>query len=419
MRQPRMAATVVVLALALAGCGGSGTTRPDSNVLTIYTALPSEGPQGPLMETLEKGEELAIRQNGTIVGGHLIILQPEYDSSSSAGGWDPADAAAAATDATQNPDAVAYIGDFDSGATATSLPTTNAANLLQVSPASPYVGLTSSSPYDDKGEPASYYTSDSRTFARLIPSDVYEATATVNFMHSLGVSSVYVLTDNVPNNTPFDSVIGTMIGADAAHGGVTLAGSAQIDSASDTAAAQYASIVRAIRIAHAQAVVVAAAPDPGVEALWQELYKKLPGEDLFAPSTLATNPFLQSLGPAGANTYVTSPIMPVENYGPQAQSVLALYRRVFRTQPTAWSLYGYEAMESVLLAIKRAGKHAGNRQAVIKAYFHLGWRDSVIGRYRISNGGETSQTRFFGYRVGYTVRNGDQLHEIRRHLGAS
>jgi branched-chain amino acid transport system substrate-binding protein len=416
-----MAAAVVALGLTVAGCGAgtSGTTHPYGNVLTIYTALPFEGPQAQLMESIEQGEELAIRQNGTIVGGHLIILQPEYDSSSSAGGWDPADAAAAAATATQNPDAIAYIGDFDSGATATSLPITNAAGLLQVSPASPYVGLTSTSSYDGKGEPGSYYASNSRTFARLIPSDVYEASAMVSFMHSLGVRSVYVLTDNVPNNTPFDSVIGAMAGADAAHGGVTLAGSAQIDSASETTPVQYASIVKAIRVAHAQAVVVAAAPDAGVEALWQELDKKLPGEDLFAPSTLATNPFLQSLGPAAANTYVTSPIMPLDRYGPQAQSVLALYRRVFRTQPTGWSLYGYEAMESVLLAITKAGKHAGDRQAVIKAYFHLGWRDSVIGRYRISNGGVTSQTRFFGYRVGYSVRTGDRLIEIRRHLGGS
>jgi ABC-type branched-subunit amino acid transport system substrate-binding protein len=294
-----------------------------------------------------------------------------------------------------------------------------------VSPASPYIGLTDSSSYDDKGEPESYYPKTTRTFARLVPSDLQEASATVSFMHSLGVTSLYVLTDAVPYNTPFDSVIGTMIAADAPHDRVTVAGSAQIDTASDTTADQYKPLVKAIAATHAQAVVVGAAPDPGAEALWQELYAKLPGVKLFAPSTLATNPFLQSLGAAAAATFVTSPILPLDQYGPQAQDVLSLYRREFKTAPSAWSLYGYEAMASVLKAISLAGKNP-DREDVVKAYFHLGWRDSVIGRYRISNGGDTSLDRFVGYRVRIGRECGREaapsvtcLTEIRRHLGGS
>ena len=72
-------------------------------------------------------------------------------------------------------------------------------------------------------------------------------------------------------------------------------------------------------------------------------------------------------------------------------------------------------MESVLAAIAKAGKHANDRRAVVNAYFHLGWRDSVIGRYRISDGGDTSRTRFVGYRVVYEP-TGDLLREIRSFL---
>jgi branched-chain amino acid transport system substrate-binding protein len=419
VRHPRTAATVVVFALALAGCGGSGTSNDGGaygNALTIYTALPTDGPQGRLMQSFEYGETLALLEAHNVVDRHLI--SPEYfsDASGNAGGWDATDASQAATNATQNLDTIAYIGDFDSAATATSLPITNAADILQVSPASPYVGLTDASVYDVKGEPASYYPSGVRTFARLAPSDLQEASAIAAFMHSLGVTSLYVLADNDPGNTPFDSVIGTMTAADAAQAQITVAGTAQTDTVKDTAPTEYASLVKAIAATHADAVFVASAADPGVEALWQELYAKLPGVKLFAPSTLATNPFLQSLGLAASATYVTSPILPLSQYGPRAQSVLRSYRNEFRTAPTAWSLYGYEAMESVLAAIRRAGKHADNRRDVVKAYFHLGWRDhSVIGRYRISNGGDTSLDRFVGYRVG----SDGQLIEIRRHLGGA
>ncbi|MGD0981013.1 MAG: branched-chain amino acid ABC transporter substrate-binding protein [Solirubrobacteraceae bacterium] len=419
MRHPRTAATVVALALAVAGCGGSGTSNGGNsfgNALTIYTALPVDGPQGLLMQSIEDGEELAIKDAGVIVHGHLIILQPWTDSSESAGGWDTTDASNAAANATQSVDAVAYIGDFDSAATATSLPITNAADILQVSPASPYIGLTDPSVYDDKGEPGSYYPSGVQTFARLVPSDAREASATASFMQSLGVQSLYTLEDNDPGNTPFDSVVATMVGADAAHAGITLAGTAQTDTATDTTPVQYAPLVKAIAATHADAVFVGSAADPGAEALWQELYAKLPGVKLFAPSTLATGPFRESLGAAAGATYVTSPILPLDQYGPQAQGVLRRYRREFRgSVPTAWSLYGYEAMASVLAAIKKAGKHANDRRTVVSAYFHLGWRDSVIGRYRITSSGDTSQARFVGYRA---AADG-QLIEIRRHLGGA
>jgi branched-chain amino acid transport system substrate-binding protein len=397
------------------------------NALTIYTALPLDGPQGPLMQSMVDGEELAIKHAGVIVQGHLIILQPETDSSATAGGWDATDASQAANAATQDVDTVAYIGDFDSAATATSLPITNAAGILQVSPASPYVGLTDTSVYDVKGEPSSYYPSNIRTFARLIPSDVQEASATTSFMLSLGVTSLYVLQDNDPGNTPFDSVIGTMIANDTTRAGITAAGTSEIDSARETTPAAYAPIVKAIATTGADAVVVAAAPDLGVEALWQELHTRLPLVKLFAPSTLATNPFLQSLGAAYGQTYVTSPILPLDQYGPRAQYVLHLYRREFKTAPTAWSLYGYEAMASVLAAIPRGGKDTDIRAAVVRAYFHLGWRDhSVIGRYRITKSGDTSQARFVGYRVGIGKQCGPGtpaavtcLIEIRRHLGGA
>jgi branched-chain amino acid transport system substrate-binding protein len=428
VRHPRKAATLVALTLAFGGCGGSASTPPApsvGNTLTIYTALPFDGPQDEEMQSIEDGEALALssRKDGSIIDGHPISAVYVSDGSGSAGGWDTTDTYQAANNATQNLDAIAYIGDFDSAATATSLPVTNADGLLQVSPASPYVGLTDANRYDDKGEPASYYPNSGRTFARLMPSDAQEADATVSFMRSLGVASVYVLTDTDQYNSPFDSVIAPMVAGELHRAGIRLAGSAQIDSGASTTPAAYAATARAIAGSGADAVFVGAAPDAGIEALWQELYRRLPAARLFAPSTLATNPFLHSLGAAGSDTYVTSPMLPLSQYDAAAQRVRRRYEREFKTKPTAWSLYGYEAMSSVLDAIRRAGAHdpalAGNRLDVVKAYFALGWRtsrESVIGRYRISRHGDTSLDRFVGYRV---ALGGRRLIEIARALGGA
>ena len=59
------------------------------------------------------------------------------------GVWDPGLTAADAKAAAQDKTTIAYLGDYDSGASAISLPLVNAAGILQISPASPYVGLTS------------------------------------------------------------------------------------------------------------------------------------------------------------------------------------------------------------------------------------------------------------------------------------
>ena len=98
------------------------------------------------------------------------------DSSPKIGKWDPGVTATNAKTAAEDTSTIAYLGDYDSAATAVSLPLMNAAGILQVSPASPYVGLTSS---QDAGqdEPERFYPSGRRTFGRLAPGDPVEAAA--------------------------------------------------------------------------------------------------------------------------------------------------------------------------------------------------------------------------------------------------
>ena len=86
----------------------------------------------------------------------------------------PARCAANARHAVQDRSTIAYIGDFSSGASAVSAPITNAAGILQVSPASTYGGLTRADG-GDKGEPEKYSPSGKLTFARVIPNDIVQA----------------------------------------------------------------------------------------------------------------------------------------------------------------------------------------------------------------------------------------------------
>jgi len=418
VRRPRAAGLVVAAFAALmAGCSSSGTQAGGytyEKTLTVYSDLPLQGPQGALMTSINDGEILALEQAHARGRDRNVSIALINDAQQSAGGWDRETAAHAAEAAGQDIDAIAYIGDFDSAASAISLPLLNENDILQVSPASPYVGLTDANPLDLTGEPAIYYPSGRRTFARLLPSDVREAAATASFMRALGVRRVYVLSDTAAVSAPYDSVIARMVAGDAASRGIELAGTAAVDTADGAKPSAFATIAARIARTHADAVLLGAAPDAGAQALWQELHVELPGAKLFAPSTLATTPFLHSLGGAASSTYVTSPILPLGQYPASAQVVLGEYRQAFGAAPTADSLYGYEAMASVLAAIQRAGRNAHKRLSVVDAYFHLGLRHSVIGSYRISQStGDTSLAQFAGYRVG----NAGELIEVRRLSG--
>jgi branched-chain amino acid transport system substrate-binding protein len=385
----------VGLAAALAGCG-SASTQPGGftyeNTLTVYSALPLQGPQATLMQSIVNGEILALKQAGGRAHGRPISFASLNDAPLTNGTWDGKEPRAAGQDL----DAIAYVGDYDSAATAISLPIINANDILQVSPGSPYIGFTDATRFDRPGEPRYFFLSGHDTFARLVPSDLVEAAASVRFMRDEGVRRLYVLSDSAPASAPYDSAIGAMVARAARANGLGLAGSRRFDSAGGSSRG---ALIAALRKAQPDAVFVAAAPSGGVESLWRELHAALPALRLFAPSTLATASFLAATAPAASATFLTSPILPLAQYPPASRAVVRAYRRAFGTPATALSLYGYEAMSSILAAISRA-RDPGRRLDVLAAYRNLGWRNSVIGRYRISASGDSSLTRFAGYAVG-------------------
>ncbi|HEY1539309.1 MAG TPA: hypothetical protein VGF63_07925 [Solirubrobacteraceae bacterium] len=82
---------------------------------------------------------------------------------------------AIAATAAADPSTIAFIGDQTSGDTATTLPILNRAGILEFSPTATYGGLTRNS--TDRAEPAKYYPTGRRTFARVVPSDSAQAAA--------------------------------------------------------------------------------------------------------------------------------------------------------------------------------------------------------------------------------------------------
>lgn len=378
---------MAALAALTCGCGSISGASSSGNQLTVYSSLPLQGPSGAVSQQIVDGEKLALYDAGGHVGPFKVSYDSQDDSSPTSGQWDPSVTAADAKMAADDPSTIAYLGDYNSAATAISLPLINAAGILQISPASPYGGLTSSL-YAGQDEPERFYPTGKRNFARLQPGDRAQAQAQVRLMSDLHVSKVYVLDDQ----DPFELPLAQMVASDSEHAGISVAAHDSLDT---TATTSFAGETSKIAQSGAQAVFFAGGTTPEIVALWKQLHSADPRLWLLGPSTMVNARFTSAIGSGpAARTLLTTPVLPVDMYPASSRHVLANYRRQFHEQPEAYALFGYAAMSATLQAIRHAGTHGSNRQAVINALFAAGERESVIGRYAIEPDGETTLSSY-------------------------
>jgi branched-chain amino acid transport system substrate-binding protein len=379
----------VALAATLAGCGGVATAPAADNVgsqLTVYSSLPLQGPSAPISEQIVGGEKLALSDAGGHVGPFTVSLVSLDDSSPTSGEWEPGVTAENAKAAAQDTTTIAYIGDYNSGATAVSLPLTNAAGILQVSPASPYVGLTSSLDAN-QDEPQRFYLTGKRTFGRIAPGDPVQAATQVALLRRLGVRRLFVLADQ----DPFDDPLAQIVASDAAASGIKVEGN---DTIQILPGASFKGEVAKIAASDSQAVFVSATATSEAAQLLRELHSADPGLDLLAANTMLNSVFTERLADAENATFIGTPVLAPALYPPSARHVLREYKRHFGATPGLYVLYGYEAMSVVLAAIRAAGAHGDDRQRVIEEFFAIRDRRSVIGTYSIASSGETTLSKY-------------------------
>jgi branched-chain amino acid transport system substrate-binding protein len=375
---------LALLPVAAGGCGGVSISPSEAtgNQLAIYSSLPLQGPAAQSATEMVNGERLALAQAGGRVGHFRVGFVSLDDVNPATGTLDPGITASNAKMAAQDTSTIAYVGEYSSAATAVSLPLINAAGILQVSPGSPYVGLTSSL---DAGqyEPQRFYPTGRRTFGRLPPGDQVQAAAQVALLRGLGVHSVYVIDDQ----NPFEIPLAALVAQGARGRGIAVAGR---DSASVATNTAFAGEVEKVVRSGAQALFFAGGAESGAVALWRQLHAADPNLVLLGSSAMVNESFTSAIGAAAANTYLTTPALSLANYPPQAASMLADYRRHFDGEGGPYALYGYEAMSVVIEAIRRAGGRGNDRTAVIRSFFATHERHSVLGTYSIKPSGETT-----------------------------
>ena len=173
----------------LPAAAGGGTAQPSTRP-SRCRALRARS-----REDVINGIKLALKEHGSKAGGFTIKYMSLDDSTAAEGKWDAGQTKSNARKVAQDDKAIAYIGEFNSGASANSIPTTNEAGILQVSPSNTALGLTKSGDGADAGEPDKYYPTGKRTYGRVVPIDTIQGAAQAQYMKDEGVTSVYILND--------------------------------------------------------------------------------------------------------------------------------------------------------------------------------------------------------------------------------
>ena len=402
MRARSLAASgclVTALALGVAACGGGNNNSSTSSggggggrtSLTIYSSLPLQGDSRPQSTDVVNGEKLALEEAGGKVGKFTIKYVSLDDSTAAAGKWDPGQTSSDARKAAQDPSTIVYLGEFNSGASAISIPILNEANIMQISPSNTYVGLTRSEGAD-KGEPDKYYPSGKRTFGRVVPADHIQAAAQVTYQKDSGCKKTYILNDKEVYGKGIAGSVQNIAKAQ----GLAIAGNDGID----TKAANFRSLATKIKSSGADCMFFGGiVQNKGVQ-LFSDVNAANPTMKLFGPDGMADPAFYTKASAAVAKmSYLTNPTLDPKLYPPAAQDFFAKFKQKYGNDPAPYAIYGYEAMKVALLAIQNAGDKGNDKQAVIDAFFKIKDRDSVLGKYSIDENGDTTLSDYGADRV--------------------
>ena len=395
------AAVLVVLALVAVGCGDDdessspGDGDSAERTVTVYSSLPLQGAQRPQTTDMVKGIELALEQAGGKAGDITVKYESLDDSTAQAGSWTPEATTSNARKAAQDDSTAIYIGEFNSGASAVSIPILNEAGIPQISPANTAVGLTSDEPGAAPGEPEKYYPSGQRTYSRIVPKDTIQGAALATVMKEDGCTKVYMTNDK--------EVYGAGLASNIKNSAEAQSLEIIANEAVDKNAANYRSLASAAADAGADCFIFSGITANNAVQLYKDFEAAMPDAKLYGPDGVAEAGFYDpeegGIPPNVAEKVtVTVATLSPDQYPPEGQEFFDAFRETHdEPNPNPYAIYGYEAMRLALDAIERSG--SGEKADILAALFETTDRESVLGTYSIDENGDTTLSDYGVYKL--------------------
>src|SRR5438034_1790650 len=406
-------AAVGVLALVAAGCGGSSkktsstgggggggnvTALPASSCnelqykgsgkadYLIASDLPLIG--GSRTQTVQMNKAIAyvLDQQDWKAGKYKIAFQPCNDASAQLAKWDPTKCSANAHAYAANSSLIGVIGTFNSGCAAIEIPVLNGApggGLQLLSPANTYGCLTE---HCSATEPAKYYPSGKRNYARVAPSDPNQGAVDAAFLKSKGVTSAYILNDKEAYGL---GVARNFRGA-AKAAGIKILGF----DAYDPKAPNYQALFTKIKNTNPDSVFIGGLIDENSGQLINDKVSVLGSNSqvkLMLPDGFTTDAvFQRSEGgtPAGNGAYFSVAGDGIDQYKGAAQTFISGFKSQLGGKAVdPYAILGAQAAPVLLDAI---AKSDGTRSQVIANVFKTHVSNGLIGSFSLNKNGDLS-----------------------------
>ena len=396
---------LAAFALGMTACGddddddgGSGDSGGDGGgTVNVYSSLPLQGASRPQTTAMVDGIKLALKQAGNKAGDLTIKYTSLDDSTAQAGTWTPEATQANAREVAQDDAAVAYIGEFNSGASAISIPLLNEVPIAQISPANTAVGLTSDEPGADAGEPDKYYPTGNRNYLRIVPKDTIQGAALATLMKEDGCANVYILNDK--------EVYGAGLSRNIENSAKEQDLEVLANEGIDPKAPNFRSQAAAMKSAGAECFVFSGITANGAVQLYKDVSAAIPDAKLYGPDGVAESGFADPAEggipeDVASKVQVSVATLSPDEYPPDGKKFFSDFESEYgEPNPDPYAIYGYEAMKLVIDTCTELGADCTDKQAMIDALFQTKGRESVLGTYDIDENGDTTLTDYGIYNI--------------------
>ena len=369
----------------------SGTT------VKIVSSLPMTGSSLGLSQSIVNGIQQALDENQSTACDGKVKIEYEIlgDATAAAGKWEPAQVTSNANQAVADASVVAFIGHFNSGAAKLSIPILNQADLVMVSPANTYPGLTKPGK-GEANEPDVYYPNAKRNFARVVPADDLQGTVAANWVKSLGAKKIFILDDQ----ELYGKGIADIFEATAKKNGMEVVGHEGID----PKAADYRALMTKIKALNPDLIYFGGTTATNGGQLVNDMRNVGMTADkvkFMGPDGIFDQAFVDAAGKETEGVYATFGGVPAKELTGTGKSWYDTYKAKYNVEPEAYASYGYESAKVVVDGINKVCKN--DRAAIRDAIMSTKDFKGLLGTWSFDANGDTSLTTMSGN----TVKNGE------------
>ncbi len=381
----KLGALVAGAVLVFGACSSNGASPAASGggggqAVKIGVELPMSGGEAPNGVPTNNGVLLAIAQHP--VAGFTVTTNLQDDALN--GAHDPATGAKNMQTLVNDTAVIGVVGPYNSNVAKAQIPISNAAGLLQCSPANTNISLTLPA---FGAKDLRQTNPDKIAYVRVATTDLNQGAAGADIAYTdLGKKSAYVVDDTETYGKAladqfvaiFTKLGGTVVGRDGAGKSVT----------------DYTGLLTKAKSLNPDVVFYGGVTTGGGGLLRKQMVANgmgsipfVGGDGISDGAASTASSFLNIAGPDGSkDTYST--VAAVHDI-PNPDKFKADYKAMFGTDPGAYSASGYACAQIILEALSKVGADREKIRAYIVDPSHN--YDTVLGALHFDANGDTSQ----------------------------